>query len=327
MKKPVLALLVACLLAASSCSPEGDPPTEGSRVDGPEVQGSVTVVAVADIACAPDEDDRDLCRQEDTAEFQPGGPKGADVDLVIMPGDLQYEKGKLEEFMSEGGFDDTWGPASDVTFPVPGNHEYGNDAEGYFDYWESKGRNVGERDAGYYSFDAGEWHLIGLNSSSGPCKAGPDCDEGSDQNDWLESDLANSDSACTLAFWHHPMFDSGDDHGNENTGPVMDLWDDLYGARADVIVNGHSHNYQRYAPQTPDGEASDDGIAQFVVGTGGKNFDGILDDKDPNFETWEQEFGVLKLELAEDAYSWAFVDIDGEVLDEGGPVGCHNAAG
>lgn len=315
------------LVGAAACVPDLGPDPTGRRLPDVSHRGRIVVVAVADIACAPGDDDN-ACRHGQTDDFRPGGPKGAQVDLAIIPGDLQYDDGQLDEFLGSRAFDATWGRAADAIYAVPGNHEYKDgSADGYFDYWSMKNRSLGQPGSGFYSFEIGDWQVLGLNTSDGPCETGPDCAEDSAQNDWLERALDTTDRSCILAFWHHPLFDSGDDHGNDDSSVILDLWIDLYEARADVVVNGHSHNYQRYAPQTPLGEPADDGIRQFVVGTGGKELDGILDDKDPNFETWQGAFGVLKLDLFRKSFSWRFIAVDGEVLDSGGPVACNGPGG
>ena len=117
------------------------------------------------------------------------------------------------------------------TYPVPGNHEYTTaGAPGYFDYWTSKGRPTGVTGNGYYSFDLGSWHVIALNSQ---CSAVP-CIEGSLQNDFLEQDLASTTKSCIVAYWHHPLFNSGTVHGSAMPAGVKAFWDDLYAAGADV---------------------------------------------------------------------------------------------
>ena len=295
------------------------------------VAASTNLVAAAgDIVCDPDAryfngSDPSLCQHRRTADLLP------DADAVVVLGDLQYSFGSLPKFLA--AYDPTWGQYAAKTHPAPGNHEYrdpAGGAQGYFDYWSSKGRPTGESAGGYYSWDLDSWHMIALNSSDGvgdsniPCQVGPSCAEGSAQNDWLERDLASvPTSSCVLAYWHHPLFNSGRGNGNDDTSPVKDLWTDLYAAGADVVLNGHEHNYQLYGPMTPDGVRSDDGVRQFISGAGGKNLNGFLSTKDPGFEFGATKFGVLKLELASDSYTWKFVDVAGMVVNSGGPVACH----
>ena len=150
------------------------------------------------------------------------------------------------------------------------------------------------------------------------------CEEGSSQNDFLEGDLMRTSQPCLLAFWHHPLFNSGATHGDSAPSGARAFWDDLTVAGADIVLNGHEHNYQRYGKQTGAGRPASEGIRQFVVGTGGKSLYPLLVEKDPHFEAGQaSEFGVLKLHLGEGAYSWEFVAIDGTLLDSGGPVPCN----
>jgi|GEM_PF-655477 len=293
--------------------------------------GGVSVAAAGDIACDPnstyfDGSNPAQCQHRLTDDLLAGS------DAVLALGDLQYSNGSLAKF--NASYDPSWGQAAaSRTYPAPGNHEYqdgAGGAQGYFDYWASKGRPTGGAGAGYYSFDLGAWHLISLNTSDGanevPCELGPSCAEGSPQNDWLEQDLAAvPQSSCVLAYWHHPLFNSGGSNGNNDTTPVRAFWEDLYAAGADLIVNGHEHNYQRYAPLTPDGVQSPSGIRELISGGGGKNLTGLLSAKDPGYEFGVRSFGMLKLELSADSYSWEFVNLSGTVLDSGGPVTCHGA--
>ena len=280
--------------------------------------GTVVVATAGDVACDPrasnaDGSNPDVCQHRATADLLAG------ADAVLPLGDLQYPDGTLEQFL--GSYDPTWGVHAPVSYPVTGNHEYHvPGARGYFDYWQAEGRPTGGAGAGYYSFDVGSWHLIALNSNCSEVA----CDEGSTQNEWLERDLAATDRSCVLAYWHHPLFNSGVVHGDSSPSGVRALWEDLYAAGADLIVNGHEHNYQRYAKQDPDGGATADGIREFVAGTGGARLYGLQSAKDPNYEAGEAStFGVLRLHLDEGAYSWEFVSIDGTVLDSGGPVPCN----
>ena len=282
---------------------------------GPPAPGAAAILAAAgDIVCDPTSAnfvgaDPAGCQHRATSDLLAG------ADAVVPLGDLQYEAGTLDEFSQ--GYDPSWGLYAAMTYPVPGNHEYGIDgAPGYFDYWASEQRPTGEAASGYYSFDLGSWHLIALNSASG-C-----CEEGSAQDAFLEQDLAATTQRCIAAYWHHPLFNSGTVHGDESfTGP---LWTDLYAAGADIVLNGHEHNYQRYAKQDPFGVPTPIGIREFIVGTGGKGHYGLLEVKDANYEFGNTtDFGVLRLQLFEDSYSWEFVGVDGAVLDSGGPVPCN----
>lgn len=289
-------------------------PSDDDETDAPATGESTTVVAAGDIVCDPSSGSFDgtnpaVCQHAAAADLLAG------ADAVLPLGDLQYPDGTLAQFMT--GYDLSWGRYAAVTYPAVGNHEYHvAGAAGYFDYWNGEGRTTGGTAAGYYSYDLGPWHMIALNSASGCCA------EGSAQNDFLEQDLASTSESCIAAYWHHPLFNSGTVHGDSSS--VRPLWDDLYAAGADIVLTGHEHNYQRYAKQNPQGEAVPDGIRQFVVGTGGKSHYGLSDMKDANFEFGsDTDFGVLRLQLFDGSYSWEFVDIEGAVLDSGGPVPCN----
>ena len=279
-------------------------------------EGSSHLIAAAgDIACDPttstfDGSSPNSCQHRATAAQLAG------AEAVLPLGDLQYEDGTLDQFTVS--YDPSWGPFAPTTYPAVGNHEYHVvDAQAYFDYWASKGRPTGGVGAGYYSYDIGSWHLIALNSNCSPVK----CVEGTVQNDFLEQDLANTTKPCILAYWHHPLFNSGST--NVLAGPKA-FWDDLYPAGADIVLNGHIHNYQRFGKQNPAGQATSNGVREFIVGTGGKSHGGTLSPSYPNFEFGNTtSFGVLKLHLGANSYSWEYVTINGTVLDSGGPVSCN----
>jgi len=234
-----------------------------------------------------------------------------DPDAVLALGDDQYPDGTLEDFQRY--YDTTWGRFKDKTKPAPGNHEYETDAAaaGYFDYFGAAARPNG---TSFYSFDLGGWHLVSLDSNI-------DHDAGSQQEQWLRADLAATTKPCVLAYWHHPRFSSGTEHGNdESVGP---FWSDLYEAKADLVVNGHEHQYERFGPQNPDAGADPHGIREFVVGTGGRSLYGF-GSPDPNSEFRDSSnFGVLALTLQPGSYDWRFVSESGAVVDSGGPVACH----
>jgi hypothetical protein len=197
-----------------------------------------------------------------------------------------------------------------------GNHEYITPgAAGYFDYFNGVGNalgRAGDRSKGYYSYDVGAWHLIALNSNCSPVGG---CGTGSPQERWLRADLAAHPKACTLAYWHHPRFSSGQYADNPALQP---LWQALYDYRAEIVLNGHDHNYQRYALQDPAGRADANGIREFVVGTGGKNHYAADPPPVANREVADgQTYGVLKLTLHAQNYDWRFVPESGSFTDSG----------
>jgi hypothetical protein len=272
---------------------------------------SVVIAAAGDIACEPgDERTSGSCHHRDTSDLLVAGGLVA----VLPLGDLQYDDGALEKFKKS--YDPTWGRVKDITRPVVGNHEYlTEDARGYFDYFRSA---AGDRSRGYYSYDLEGWHLIALNSN---CGAVGGCDPGSPQYDWLNADLAASNAGCTLAYWHAPRFASG--HYGNNTD-YQPFWQLLFDDGAEIVLNGHDHSYQRYAPMTPTGTLNDEnGIREFIVGTGGKNHTAV-DSSGTNREAAEDStYGVLELTLREGSYDWTFVpDTRGGYTDTGS-ASCH----
>lgn len=227
---------------------------------------------------------------------------------ALTLGDNAYFSGTAAEFAS--CFAPTWGVELPRLRPSPGNHDYGNNGAGgaeplgYLDYF---GRLAGATPRGYYSFDLGQWHLISLNSNI-------DAAAGSVQELWLRNDLANTARKCVLAYWHHPVFTSSPRGDN----PLMqDIWRALSDFKVDIVLNGHEHNYERFKKQTPSGVVAADGIRQFIVGSGGINHTAALMPLKPNSEAFEAlSYGVLKLTLETNAYSWEFLpEMLGVVVD------------
>jgi hypothetical protein len=223
---------------------------------------------------------------------------------VFALGDQAYFSGSAKEYRD--CYDPTWGSERGRTFPVPGNHEYesGNAGIPYFNYFG--GNAFGPQ--GYYAHELGSaWHAIALNSNI-------PMGENSPQGQWLRSDLAANRKRCTVAYWHHPLFTSAQ---NGPTPAVRDVWRQLYAAGVDVILTGHEHVYERFAPQDPDGRLDPArGIRQFIVGTGGAflyNFVTVA----ANSEARIRAFGLLKLTLDSDSYQWQFIQTNGAVADSG----------
>jgi chitodextrinase len=228
---------------------------------------------------------------------------------ALTLGDNAYNDGSLSEFMSE--YDPNWGRFKSKTSPSPGNHDYHiSGAGGYFSYFGSLAP------APYYSYDLGAWHLISLASSSGldPSAGGP-------EEAWLKQDLAAHKNQCILAYWHEPRWSSGTTHGSNSDW--ADVWSDLYAAGADVVLNGHEHNYERFGKQSPSGAADARGIREFIVGTGGASHGypfgtPIANSQVRNDNTW----GVLKLTLHATSYDWQFVPIAGSTFTDSGSDTC-----
>jgi hypothetical protein len=269
--------------------------------------GRPVVIASGDIASCDSEGD------EATAQLL------AEINgtIIVALGDLAYENGSAQDFQK--CYDATWGRFKSRTLPVPGNHEYMTEgAKGYFGYF---GKAAGEPSEGYYSYDLDGWHIIALNSNR--CLGNVGCYSISPQLRWLKSDLAaNEDKDCTLAYMHHPLFTSGE--YRPGVPEVKPLWEILHDAGADVVLSAHDHNYQRFAPQDPDGKIDlERGIREFVVGTGGKSHYEI-ETTLPNSEAHNDDiFGVLKLTLHPNGYDWQFIPVEGAAFSDSGHDRCH----
>jgi hypothetical protein len=261
------------------------------------------MVAVGDIA------DCDATEDEAVAQLVARLP-----GTLATLGDTVYETGSVVEFAD--CYAPSWERFRDRTRPAVGNHEYLTpDAKGYFDYFGPTAGTAGE---GYYSYDLGAWHVVVLNSN---CARVGGCQSGSPQERWLAADLAAHPARCTLAYWHHPRFSSGR-HGNFRQ--MQDVWQTLQNAGADLVLAGHDHDYERFAPQSATGEADPErGIVEFVVGTGGKNHRPV-DDPEPNSLIRNDEtFGVLALRLRPEGYDWRFVPVPGGSFRDSGSGACH----
>jgi acid phosphatase type 7 len=306
----VLVLGLSIALAASRSSSS----TRPSEV-GPPVAG-LTIAAAGDIACDPANadfrggDGRGLaCRQGATSSLLVRDGYSA----VLALGDVQYDDGAHAQFLAS--YDPWWGRAKPITKPVPGNHEYETPrAAGYFRYF---GSAAGDPTKGYYSFDLAGWHLVALNSN---CDEVGGCGAGSPQEHWLRADVAAHPASCTLAFWHHPRFSSGE-HGSDPTYTAF--WEALYDADADVVLVGHDHDYERFAPQTASGSLDRSrGIREFVVGTGGRSLRGFPKVRVNSEVRDASSMGVLELTLGEAAYAWRFRPAVGSFTDSGS-ARCH----
>lgn len=233
---------------------------------------------------------------------------------VFTLGDNAYKNGTGKNFSSCYG--PTWGKFKSRTRPAVGNHEYqSKGADGYWDYF---GGAAGPRDKGWYSYTAGSWRVIVLNSNCTEVA----CGKGSEQERWLRAELARNDNKCTLAYFHHPRFSSDRQHGN---GPqVGAFWEALYEYGADVVLSGHAHSYERFAPQAPWGKADPShGIRQFVVGTGGAGYYRIGSARANSQVRNANTFGVLKLTLKSDSYNWQFIPVAGRTFRDSGSGSCH----
>lgn len=255
------------------------------------------MVAVGDIACPPGKPPTPgSCQQAATAELT----ASLDPDLVLVLGDLQYERGTTREFAT---YDASWGRLADRTEAVPGNHEYLTDrGDPFF-------RHEGLTAPGYRAVDVGNWRVYLLNTNCGPvdCRA---------EAGWLAQDLGAHPGRCTMLAMHHPRFSSGIEHGSN---PAMNVfWDVAYQHHVDVAVAGHEHDYERFAPLTPDGQAAPGrGIVSFVSGLGGRSQYDMGAPLAGSQHIENRHFAVLELSLESTSFAWRLVAVGGEVLDRG----------
>jgi len=265
---------------------------------------AAVLVGAGDIA-----DCTDLSGAEATAKLLEKIP-----GTVFAVGDLAYPDGTKQNFDC---YNKTWGRVKARTRPAPGNHEFHQKGATY--YFQYFGSAAGDPKDGFYSYELGAWHIIVLNSE---CAEVGGCEIGSRQEKWLRADLAAHPASCKLAYFHKPLFSSGGKHGDDLA--LKPFWQALYDARADIIISGHDHDYERFAPQTPDGESDmSNGIREFVVGTGGKNHR-PFGTAHPNSEARDDTaFGVLKLTLRPGNYSWEFIPEAGKTFKDAGSAQCH----
>jgi hypothetical protein len=313
MKKETGALGVGCALAvvyALSGAAFGSPTRNSTEAPGqsPEVTQTsepVVLVGAGDIANCEISGGLGAIATARVLDQIPG--------TVFTVGDHAYPSGTAAQF--HDCYEPSWGRHKGRTRPAPGNHEYlTSDAKPYFDYF---GENAGPERRGYYSYSLGAWHIVSLNSYIPAGGHSP-------QIEWLRKDLADNRTACTLAYWHIPVFSSGP-HGVEvqNSTHMLEAWRVLYEFGADVVINGHDHDYERFAPQNPKGKADPEkGIREFVVGTGGGGlyeFRTILRNSEARAN---RSYGVLKLTLGTADYSWEFVAGAGEPFHDAGTSAC-----
>ena len=293
-------LAALALISAGGCGESSPPSRLGPSPPPPPPPPAVTAVLVGagDIA---------MCGQpgaEATARLLDG------IDgTVFTAGDNAYFQGTPSQYLQ--CYEPTWGRHRERTRPTPGNHEYETPgASAYYNYF---GFNAGPGGQGYYSFDLGAWHIVALNSNTA-------ASEGSVQLQWLRQDLATTRARCVAAIWHHPLFSSG------QNGPIptmRDVWRALREAGADLVIQGHDHIYERFARQDETGRASSEGLRSFVVGTGGAELTS-MGRLSANSEARQAKvFGVLKLTLRPDSYSWDFITAPPSTYSDIGSDSCR----
>lgn len=292
----VVALWLACGGKSASSNPAG--PLTSNDVATVRLETVVLSGAGDIVACNA------MPQAERTAKLL-DGIEG----LVFTTGDNAYETGKIEEF--EKCYGPTWGRHRDRTRPSPGNHDYYTPGgAGYFQYF---GDLAGPPTLGYYSYEHGAWKVFSLNSNV-------PADTGSTQYSWVAQELRARPSKCTLAYWHHPVHSSGYEGNMRN---MRAIWQLLYDHNADVVIVGHSHNYERFAPQDLDGNPKPGrGIRDFVVGTGGNGFTALESVKANSEVVNNNSAGILKLTLAPTDYSWEFIPVAGASFRDSGSDVC-----
>jgi hypothetical protein len=281
------------------------------------------IAAAGDIACDPGDSHFNgglgtpgMCRQLRTSNLM----LGMDLSRVLMLGDGQYEDGAFNKWQVSYG--PSWGRLKGLTSPAPGNHEYETPgASGYFDYFNGPGVQTGpagDRSTGYYSYDIGAWHVLALNSE---CTRVGGCDANSPEVRWIRADLAAHPAFCTLAYLHRPMFSSGKFATPDR---VRAIWDALFQGGADLVLNGHDHVYERFAPQRPDGTGDPvHGIRQFTVGTGGQHNTALVTEAPNSQVADDATLGVLRLTLHRDRYDWRYFSTPVGDFTDAGSTRCH----
>ena len=289
--------------AAASPGP-GSPAASGLATTGPTASDVPAVlVGAGDIASCTSSGD------EATSALLDGT-----TGTVFTAGDNVYDKGSAAEFSA--CYDPSWGRHRARTMPVPGNHDYGTPgASGYFDYF---GSTAGDPAQGWYTTEVGAWRVYVLNSN---CAAIGGCGAGSSQELWPRADLAANPNRCAMAIWHHPLFSSGE-HGS--SAATKALWEALQDAGAEIVVNGHDHDYERFAPQAADGAPDPaTGIVEYVVGTGGRSHYAVTSAIANSVVRNDDTFGVIRFDLYPDRWSFTFVPVAGKTFTDAGSGTCH----
>ncbi len=279
-------------------------PVQPKPATSNDTAAEAVLIGAGDIA-----DCSDLAGAEATAKLLEANP-----GTVMALGDMAYPNGTAEDFKC---YHKTWGRVKDRTRPAVGNHEFHSSGATY--YFQYFGGAAGDPKTGYYSYDLGSWHIVVLNSE---CAEVGGCGAGSPEEKWLRADLAAHPAGCMLAYFHKPRFSSGLNHGNDPE--IGAFWQALYDYNAELILNGHDHDYERFAPQDPNGNPDPKrGIREFVVGTGGKNHREFGIRKSNSEVRNNDTFGVLKLTLKATGYDWKFIPEAGKRFTDSGSGNCH----
>jgi len=281
-------------LASGTPTPTSIPTPAATLTASPTLSDDIVLVGAGDIASCSRDDD------ELTAQLLDDIP-----GTVFTTGDNAYVDGSYIEYID--CYDPTWGRHKSRTKPSPGNHEYNtSDAAGYFEYFN----NI----ASYYAYNLGSWRIYALNSEI-------DISASSPQVAWLKDDLAANPTRCVLAYWHTPRWSSGSKHGDNPQ--IQTIWQIFYDAGAELVINGHEHNYERFSEMDTSGTAVSQGLREFVVGTGGA---GLYPFGPPLAASQVRDsstYGVLKLTLRTTGYDWEFVPVASSTFTDSGSDTCH----
>lgn len=289
-------------LAAFDSRESASPPQLVVTIEEPATSAPVTVQAAGDIARC------ESPRDEATAALLAGSSAP-----ILALGDLAYPGSGPTDIVD--CFGPSWGVHRARIRPVIGNHEYR--VSGAAPYWSYFGAAAGPSGKGWYSFDLGAWHVVALNSNCSEVGCGP----ASEQLAWLRADLAASSKPCIAAMWHHPLFSSATGKVDASVAP---FWDALDAAGADLVLNGHIHAYERFAPQSSSGVARASGIRQLIVGTGGMSLEPLPPTPAPNSVARNAtDHGVLQLTLGDGRWSWEFVPVAGGTYRDAGSATCR----
>jgi chitodextrinase len=324
----ILATAVILSLCFAAASPAAIP---GSLRLAPVAgAGDPVIAAAGDVACDPSNSSfnggngsSSSCRMRYTSDLIVNGNYAG----VIALGDNQYYCGGYSAYVQS--YDLSWGRVKSITHPSVGNHEYltsggtgcdstNTGAAGYFKYF---GAAAGQQGQGYYSLDIGAWHLVALNSN---CSSAGGCGTGSPQYNWLQADLAAHTTACTLAYWHIPLYSSG----GRASSNMRTLWQVLYDNNADLVLEGHDHTYERFAPQNATaGLDTARGLRSFIVGTGGANHTSFTTVAANSEVRDASTFGILAVTLHPTSYDWQFIPEAGKTFTDSGSTSCHGIPG
>jgi hypothetical protein len=292
--RSALAVFAGTVVVAFACLDQSESALQPSEATA-EAAAPAILLAVGDIAGCPTR-----FQDEATAELVASLP-----GTVAVLGDVVYEDGLRWQFNK--CYDPSWGRVLSRTRPSPGNHEYRQLGAGpYYEYFGSRAGPAGK---GYYTYKLGAWRIYSLNSERNIAE----------QTTWLTAHLAANPSKCILAYWHKPLYTGG---RNPNEITVRPLFDALYRAGAEVVLSGHNHNYERFAPQDADGNFQARGTRQFVVGTGGAQLEGFVNIQPNSKLRYVAGWGVLRMTLSPGKYSWNFLPVPGSPPADSGWANC-----